>query len=567
MIRRSVFVALAVAPALAACDDEPTSPGVEAAIHGLIGGLEPGEAYTLNGEDAGRLHLPGGRDGAEYVVVPYHAADSAEDVLDVVVAAGGPVLASAAPADRVPGAAASPSPFRAVRRVAADAAHLQRLARAKRETGRMLHRLPPRAAARASLVGRGRISTLAAPQLGEVLELNVQYDAACEDPVYRGGRVVAVTDHAVVVADTLNPAGGFSDAEYQRFGQEFDRLIHPVLTGTFGEPTDVDGNERVIAFFTSAVNDLTPPGSDGVIAGFFYARDLFPRAASGSYTGCEGSNEAEIFYLFVPDPARAAAEPVFSKEFVGEEALPTLGHEYQHLINASRRLYVNEASDWEQVWLDEGLSHIAEELLFYAASGLEPGSNIDIDVLTSSQQRVDAANTYLVSNMVRYGLYLERPDSSSIFEYDLEGRGAVWAFLRYVADHDPADDRDFFHALANNGSAIGVANLEQNVDRSAAELARDWAAAVYADDAVDAAPERYAQPSWDFRSIVSDLFGEFPLATRALGAGASESLALKGGGAGFIRLSVDAEARATLTTTSRGASPPAALHLTVLRVR
>ena len=60
------------------------------------------------------------------------------------------------------------------------------------------------------------------------------------------------------------------------------------------------------------------------------------------------------------------------------------GHEFQHLISASRRLYVNDASEFEETWLNEGLSHIAEELLFYSASGLAPRQNITLAQLTNS---------------------------------------------------------------------------------------------------------------------------------------------------------------------------------------
>ena len=42
------------------------------------------------------------------------------------------------------------------------------------------------------------------------------------------GKVVAITDKAIVVADTANPAGGFTDAEYRSIGVTFDTLVDPV---------------------------------------------------------------------------------------------------------------------------------------------------------------------------------------------------------------------------------------------------------------------------------------------------------------------------------------------------
>ena len=69
-------------------------------------------------------------------------------------------------------------------------------------------------------------------------------------------------------------------------------------------------------------------------------------------------------------PARAGSDrrrisDARSKQDVLDVTPGTLAHEYQHLINAGRRIYVNNADDFEEVWLNEGLSHIAEELLYY----------------------------------------------------------------------------------------------------------------------------------------------------------------------------------------------------------
>src|SRR5205085_1524049 len=117
-------------------------------------------------------------------------------------------------------------------------------------------------------------------------------------------------------------------------------------------------------------NDLTPATSSSYIGGFFDARDLFPVASTADYAACPASNVGEMFYVMVPDPSRGGA---FTKTNVASEVYGTLAHEYQHLINASRRMYVNTAAtDFEETWLDEGLAHEAEELLFYRVSGLAP---------------------------------------------------------------------------------------------------------------------------------------------------------------------------------------------------
>jgi hypothetical protein len=71
--------------------------------------------------------------------------------------------------------------------------------------------------------------------------------------VAAAGRVVAVTEHTIVVVDTLNPASQLNDSDYARFGGDFDRWGYSVVTENFGEPSDLDENGHVIAFFTRAV--------------------------------------------------------------------------------------------------------------------------------------------------------------------------------------------------------------------------------------------------------------------------------------------------------------------------
>src|SRR5256714_7395126 len=218
---------------------------------------------------------------------------------------------------------------------------------------------------------------LANPQIGELLKLNTNSSSACSNAFMRTGRVVAITDRAIVVADTANPTDGFTTADYQSFGAAFDTLVYPVDTVNFGGPTDVDKNQRVILFFTRAVNELTPPSVNYYVGGFFFSRDLFPTTQNNGVAGCATSNFAEMFYMLAPDPAGIINGNTRTIDFVKSVTVATLAHEFQHLINASRHLYVNLGSSaFEDTFLDEGLAHVAEELAFYRSSGLSPRQNI-----------------------------------------------------------------------------------------------------------------------------------------------------------------------------------------------
>ena len=134
--------------------------------------------------------------------------------------------------------------------------------------------------------------------VGDTVALNTRtgntFSDACQVPDLRAGRIVAITNSAIVVADTGNPTGGYTDAEYLTIGLQFD-TVYTMDTGAFGTPTDIDNNGKVIMFFTRAVNELTPTGSQSVVGGFFYGRDLFPKADSpvlGTGSGCPTSNVA-----------------------------------------------------------------------------------------------------------------------------------------------------------------------------------------------------------------------------------------------------------------------------------
>jgi hypothetical protein len=96
------------------------------------------------------------------------------------------------------------------------------------------------------------------------------------------------------------------------------------------------------------VNELTPANSASYVGGFFFGRDLFPVADTPTLQGCAGSNTGEMFYLLAPDPAGSINGNVRRTGFVDSVTTSVLAHEFQHLINASRRLYSAERQDFEE---------------------------------------------------------------------------------------------------------------------------------------------------------------------------------------------------------------------------
>jgi hypothetical protein len=501
--------------------------------------------------------------GAEYAVVPYFNTMVPNATVPIEVRAQGIVPLPVSLGNVVPALhSAAPEPTLVPNYAFEDAMR-------DRERAEMAKRgAAIRAADRTLLPGAAR-RTIVVPALGDLLQLNTNAVAYCDSAIYRTGRVVAITNKAIVVADTSNPAGGFTDAEYRSIGVTFDTLINPTDSAAFGAVTDIDNNGHVILFFSHAVNDLTQTGATSVVLGFFYDRDLLPKV--GASGPCDASNVAEMFYLVVPDPASGIAN-FRSKSTVVSYTDGTVAHEYQHLINASRRLYVNHANGVsEERWLDEGLAHTAEELNFFAATGLKPRSNPTYSA--SDPKFVAAFNTFEKNNFLRYSSYLLNTETQSPVSFGpaidgLQTRGAIWSFLRFVADHLPAGQEDAFWYKLVNSTTSGVANLTNALGSAPNSLLRDWAISVFMDDNASGVDARFQQPSWNFRTALpasSSL--PFPLITRTLTDNVAKPVTLVENGVSFLRFSVINGQEALITVTSGGQLLPSTVQLAVVRVR
>jgi hypothetical protein len=406
---------------------------------------------------------------------------------------------------------------------------------------------------------------------GDLVTLNVNATDFCTNVQPTVARVAAVTSGAVVLADTTNPEGGFTDGEYRAFAVAMDTLVNPVDTGAFGAPTDIDGNGRVGILFTRAVNALTSQSSPSIVLGYYYARDLLPRKSP--FGDCPGSNVAEMFYLLVPDPNGSVNSNPRSKVFVQSVAVATIAHEYQHLINASRRMYVtNSPRVDEEVWLNEGLSHIAEELVFYESDGASPRGNVGGAELAPGTPVRAMFDVYQRGNFGRYREYLRSPELNGPLALNdaLATRGAAWSFLRYLADRIAPEDGTLWRRLVN-APLTGAANLEAALAGSGTTLLgalRDWSVSVIADDLSSAPPTVFRQPSWNFVTGMPAVGLTFALASRALIDGLPTNTLLIGGGSSYMRFAVAQDREALLRITGfNGAALSPAIRLSLIRIR
>ena len=496
-------------------------------------------------------------EAAEYVVVGHYNSPLASATSGIGVVAHG--VAAAAPSGAQAAAGGSAA-------VATSDVSFEDGLRA-RERAHLQQFIP---AARAWYDAQGRTRALSAvTRVGDQVPVNVNAFEFCTEPTERTARVAALTSGTVILADTSNPSGGFTDEEYAAIAATVDTLVIPVNTAAFGEPTDIDANGRIAILFTRAVNELTPRGAGGIVLGFYYSRDLLPR--SGAAGECPGSNAAEIFYVLVPDP-NAVLGDARSKAYVQGVAISTVAHELQHLINASRRMYVTRTQETvEETWLSEGLSHIAEELVFYRASGLAPRQNIGGAQLALGTHVRDMHELFMRGNFGRYAQFLETTQSNSPMAGNdqLATRGASWAFLRYVADRAGAVDGDFWRRLVD-GRRTGAANLDAalaGTGMSAVAALKDWATAVAMDDLVPAVDPALTQPSWLFSTSMPALGYRGGPDAFVLLDGQPSSIQVRAGGSVYFFLALDAGREGLVQISSGGGVAQPGMRLTLVRIK
>ena len=559
-VRRVSSVCGAVAGLfLAACgSDDPVGPGTNP-----DGTLIPGQAASLTA--TAPLTLQGGASGTENILVVVDTqitSGTGKYTFQVTSTGTGAPGAVSAPATALAPSSGGPALSRASQsEPELDIGFGMRLNDRNRQRFAGGFQAARTAFATRTGVPKGmsRSVAQAEPQVGDILQINVGTDEACSEIAYRSARVVAIGTQSIVLSDTQNPAGGFTTADFQRFAARFDTLVYPIDVENFGAPADIDQNKKILLLFTTAVNALTPNKSESYVAGFFFNRDLFPLTGTATLPGCAGSNYAELFYLLAPDPNGVVNGNVRRTGFVDSVTTAVIAHEFEHLINASRRIYVTQGvEEFEVGWLDEGLAHIAEELLFLRVAGLTPRGNLDSIKVRSSERIRNSFNENMSSNASRYRSYLEKPSENSPFNNNdsLETRGAAWNLLRYLADRKAGgsnSDAATWQALVNT-TRIGIANLAAVFGSDLPAKVRDWSISHYADDLVTGLPAEFTQPSWHWHSLYKALAGSgpaYPLDVKTLTAGAASGTLL-GGSAAYYRFSIPANTTATITLTTTG---------------
>ena len=569
----SLTVGTGLLVALAACASDTTSPNVPppATCTGASFTLAPLEGRIVAAADLPCLSVPA--DGGTYVIVPqFPTATAPMSPVNFTVAAG----ASAASARVV---SASRRALPRTPRAISD------LGRAQRDFEQKLRRRERDAATAA----RGRGTTIgplasrvradvAPPPVGSSKTFHVLADFSDQSVYKLDTATLKYAGTHLLIYQSKNappPPNGFTDAQIADFGNTFDQELYTVDVSTFGSPTDIDGNGRVIVLLSPIINSLTDRNScqtQGFIAGFFDAVDLLPDVYSNS-------NDGEIFYALVPDPT-AQFSCVHNIESIGQITPATFIHEFQHMISFGQHS-IMRGGDEEDAWLNEGLSHIAEELgsRFYEHRYPPPTGRTN-----PGQLFPDSSEGFISGDLVNSYDFLLDPTSTDTSDLasvsnwgDGDGtlvqRGGVWLFLRWLGDQQDST----VYGRLDQTNLTGVPNVENAAGPPFATLFGEYALALYVDSLPGvpraSIPPQFRYSSRNLRALYArenqvdpgDFPFAFPIAPTPLDIGSPVQASMYPGTMDFYLLTAPTSGAATTVsfTPTSGSSFSSALNAQV----
>lgn len=238
-------------------------------------------------------------------------------------------------------------------------------------------------------------------------------------------KLVAIGTHCYIYEDQNTPGGyqKMTDSDKSFFQNAFDNNIYPKNTAAFGsEPNPgIDGDTKIYILFTYNVNTQSASGY------FDSVNQLTQAALNGSTAYNQNnkgyyyySNEKEIFYMNVPTTTLNGSR--YQQHSAG-----VLAHEFQHMINYNVHVQYHIE---EEVWLNEGLSQVAQDVCGY---GYQYGT-------------LSFVISPFLNNFKSYSLLNH--------EFSLASYGYDYLFTRYLVDRGvtPGD--------LVNSSLAGKANVE-----------------------------------------------------------------------------------------------------------
>lgn len=445
--------------------------------------------------DSGCAVFPanGPADSAEYLLVPqlatgvpgrtssFRLAGDTIKPATVAPAFAAPLLASLTPAER-----------------------FHRFLRAGDETH--WRELNPQIAPSAAAPARSAAAAMGPPVYGSSRTFKVCARLNCSVFDNVTATVRGLKSNVAIYVDNAAPAGGLDSTALDSLAGVFETRLYASDTAAFGRESDIDTNSVVMVLMTATVNKLVTAGacdSTGFVAGFFFGADLDPAFRNDSR-----SNKGEIFYSIVADPSGtlSCAHSTTSVERI----IPvTFIHEFQHMISFNQHVLLG-GGDPEVLWLNEGLSHYAEELGGRTYETV-PGAQVTTCTIGSAPCRFyggDLADAYQFLDTTKDHFLLPTAGIGSLPE-----RGAAWLFVRYLVDRFSGGNTVAqWNALTRQlvqTTNTGAQNIATVTGEAFETVVTRWALAVWVSDLpAFTAPAELKYDSWSLRGAFASLHAQ-----------------------------------------------------------
>ena len=213
--------------------------------------------------------------------------------------------------------------------------------------------------------------------------------------------------------------------QIQAMLDEFSGTTYPQVTSVFGSESDVDGDGSVLFLFTPLVNQV-----EG-IAGFYSASSAIPENQGGN------GNLSDMMYIS-PD-----------RKLNSYRSL--LAHEFQHLISFNQHVLLHPGGDSEVSWLNEGMSHVTEDLV---GDHREGGNASNVETYLAHPERFSLTGDASLNDGIR---------------------GAAYLFLRGLIEvngHGVLTD-------LSQTDQVGIANVEAVTGQTFADLYQQWVSRLF----------------------------------------------------------------------------------------
>lgn len=181
-----------------------------------------------------------------------------------------------------------------------------------------------------------------------------------------------------------------------------------------------------------------------------------------------------------------------------EDVVRGTAHEFQHLINFVNHAIVSGGTSSEDVWLNEGMSMLAQD---FAVNRMFPSVPIDImDAGGRAHQFLDGPEGFSLTAFTSVD-----PNNPNSQQYNCSGcYGEEYLFQRYLYDRFGGDA----YLRKMLGAATGIGNLQQATGTDPTQTIADFAVAIAASGTGATTDPRFRFTGINLRGAYTDQFGQ-----------------------------------------------------------